>query len=122
MKLIVVRAIEEFLVHTHDIHTQYYAIITLNQVILTRNDVQVANRLVDLYFTYFHAILKRQQNAQLEQRNTKNQPKKSKKQLERERKAELEQQLRMSVEAKMIAQLLTGVNRALPFAKMDDEV
>ncbi|RKP08292.1 CBF/Mak21 family-domain-containing protein, partial [Thamnocephalis sphaerospora] len=124
MKLIVIRAIEEFLVHAHDVNAQYYAIVTLNQVILTRADVEAANRLVDLYFAYFHKLLKRQQEAQARGKGGADAAKKKKnrKQLERERKAEEELQARMTVEAKMIAQLLTGVNRAFPFAKVADDV
>ncbi|RKP26604.1 CBF/Mak21 family-domain-containing protein [Syncephalis pseudoplumigaleata] len=135
MKLVVIRAVEEFLVHSPDPTAQYYAIITLNQVILTRNDTEAANRLVDLYFVYFRKLLKRQQEEQMragsaaggkgggkEHGDGKAGGKKNRKQLERERKAEESAQARMAVEAKMIAQVLTGVNRAFPFAKVDDEV
>ncbi|KAI9596717.1 CBF/Mak21 family-domain-containing protein [Syncephalis fuscata] len=114
------------LVHSPDTMAQYYAIVTLNQVILTRNDTEAANQLVDLYFVYFRKLLKRQQDEQLKRTGTPTKKssngKKNKKQLERERKAEETAQARMTVETKMIAQVLTGVNRAFPFAKVADDV
>ncbi|KAI8054035.1 CBF/Mak21 family-domain-containing protein [Syncephalis plumigaleata] len=134
MKLVVIRAIEEFLVHSPDPMAQYYAIVTLNQVILTRSDTEAANRLVDLYFVYFRKLLKQQQDGQLRggsatanndgksQGNKKGAAKKNRKQLERERKAEESAQSRIAIETKMVAQVLTGVNRAFPFAKVADDV
>ncbi|XP_066026505.1 CCAAT/enhancer-binding protein zeta isoform X2 [Pocillopora verrucosa] len=87
MKLVVTKEIEKLLYRPNiAIKAQYFAVCFLNQLILTKQDGELATRLISIYFSFFRAFLT---------------------------KGELE--------AKMLSALLTGVNRAFPYAKEEDE-
>ncbi len=130
MKPIIVNAIEsELLLKPHQSsHAKYYAINTLNQTILSGKEEEVAQKLLSIYFDLFVAILKKPEPikpAAGPVMNKKGQLQggggpKGKKALE---KSEKEEQAKLASEEtteKMISAVLTGVNRALPFAKSDD--
>jgi ribosome biogenesis protein MAK21 len=130
MKPIIVRSIEtELLLRPHQsTHAKYYAINTLNQTILSGKEELVAQNLLSIYFDLFVALLKKPEPAKIAPgpvMNKKGQVQggggqKGKKALE---KAVKEEQAKLSSEEtteKMISAVLTGVNRALPFAKSDD--
>ena len=61
---------------------RYYASIFLNQTILTNKEVEVASKLIDVYFSVYRLLVSKGE-----------------------------------VETKMLSALLTGINRAFPFAK-----
>ncbi|XP_022800825.1 CCAAT/enhancer-binding protein zeta-like isoform X2 [Stylophora pistillata] len=87
MKLVVTKEIEKLLYRPNiAIKAQYFAVCFLNQLILTKQDSELATRLISIYFSFFRAFLT---------------------------KGELE--------AKMLSALLTGVNRAFPYAKEEDD-
>lgn len=136
MKMYVVREIEQLLLRPNNTQrTQYYAVITLNQTILTGKDSGVANKLVELYFSFFRRLMKltEDEDASRENQdaaepedgdNKKGDPKarKNKKQLDREKK-EAQRQLEVDeYNSKMIAAILTGVNRAFHFTTLPDEL
>ncbi|XP_076236757.1 nucleolar complex protein 1 isoform X2 [Calliopsis andreniformis] len=88
MKLIVLREVEKLLFRKNVAQrTQYYAICLLTQFILSKEDEEVASTLMEVYFAFFKACLK------------KGEP-----------------------DSRMMAAILTGVNRAYPFAKMDSNI
>lgn len=88
MKLIVLREIEKLLFRKNIAHrTQYYAICLLTQFLLTKKDEKIASTLIEVYFAFFKACLK------------KGEP-----------------------DSRMMAAILTGVNRAYPFAKMNSNI
>ncbi|KAI5853085.1 CBF/Mak21 family-domain-containing protein [Morchella snyderi] len=64
MKSIIISSIESEVVFRpgNSVHAKYYAIITLNQTILSTREVDVANRLLNLYFAVFTGILKKDNN------------------------------------------------------------
>ncbi|KAJ2330739.1 RNA-binding ribosome biosynthesis protein mak21, partial [Coemansia sp. RSA 2681] len=128
----------------------YYTMITLNQIILSSKDVATANLLLEVYFIFFTKLLKITKDndeAEAEAANDeadsdsekarkasaaavaskKGAPKKvyigqkallkAKEDAEKKR-AEEER----SMDNKLLAAILTGLNRALPFSKMEDEV
>ena len=117
-------------------HARYYGLITLNQITLTVRDQEVAEKLVDLYFEVFREILgdgtgeeddeiagKRGQGGvekitgKVEKWRGRRKGAKPK----GERKSALDSvELVDSSEAKLVAAVLTGINRALPFAKLDE--
>jgi len=130
MKPIIVRSIEsELLLRPHQsTHAKYYAINTLNQTILSGKEELVAQKLLSIYFDLFVALLKKPEPAKIAPgpvMNKKGQVQggggeKGKKAQE---KAAKEDQAKLSSEEtteKMISAVLTGVNRAFPFAKSDD--
>ncbi|KAF8431689.1 CBF/Mak21 family-domain-containing protein [Boletus edulis BED1] len=72
-------------------HARYYAAITLNQIFLQPRDTDVALQLIDVYFRMFEDLLNEGKVAEDEE----------------------------DAHGKLISAILTGVNRALPFAKLD---
>lgn len=85
MKLVVLREIEKLLFRKNVAQrAQYYAICLLTQFVLSREDVEAANGLIDVYFAFFKACLKRGEP-----------------------------------DSRMMAAILTGVNRAYPFANVE---
>ncbi|XP_067208361.1 CCAAT/enhancer-binding protein zeta-like isoform X2 [Linepithema humile] len=88
MKLVVLREVEKLLFRKNvSQRAQYYAICVLTQFYLDRNDDEIAVTLVEVYFAFFKACLK------------KGEP-----------------------DSRMMAAILTGVNRTYPFAKIDSKV
>lgn len=120
-------------------HGRYYGLITLNQMTLTQKDREVAGRLVEVYFEVFREILGEEQkkgdedkaerdelDAEVMQKVTgkveKWRGRRKGAKPKGGRKPPQEEELVDSGEAKLVAAVLTGVNRALPFAKLDDEL
>ncbi|KAL0948082.1 hypothetical protein HGRIS_010705 [Hohenbuehelia grisea] len=125
---------------TGNTHARYYSTITFNQVVLSPGDKAVALQLINVYFEIFKELLgegrlrddddagaleEKEEGAEEEVRKDKKgrviaPPQKHKgKKYAKEVKgaagfAEVE-----DTDSKMISALLTGVNRALPFAKLD---
>ncbi|KAK3725229.1 RNA-binding ribosome biosynthesis protein mak21 [Vermiconidia calcicola] len=129
MKLVITNAIESDCLFRpgQSLHAKYYAAITLNQTILSQKEEQVANRLLGIYFRLFIQLLKpSDKNAPIISKPLPNgkiqggggKPGKlaAKKAKAEERSQESDDQLR----EKMVAQVLTGVNRAFPFADTSD--
>lgn len=130
MKPIIVTSIEtELLLRPHQSqHAKYYAINTLNQTILSGKEEAVAQKLLSIYFDLFVAILKKPEPIKPVVGpviNKKGQVQggggqKGKKALEKQEKDEQAKLASEETTEKMISAVLTGVNRALPFAKSDD--
>ncbi len=120
-------------------HVRYYATITFNQIVLTPGDREVALKLIDLYFEIFKELLgegsdstsredKEDEEAEVatdhKGRVMDGRRKKGKGKWKGKDKAseirgaagftEVEDE-----HSKLISAILTGVNRALPFAKID---
>ena len=122
MKAIVISAIESDLIFKpgQSPNAKYYAIITLNQTVLSKKDQEVAVKLLDIYFSIFVGLLKDDKPKQEGETADGNKQggggkagkKARQKQKQKEAAAEQEIQLR----ERIIAQILTGVNRAYPFA------
>ncbi|XP_017764297.1 PREDICTED: CCAAT/enhancer-binding protein zeta isoform X2 [Eufriesea mexicana] len=88
MKLVVLREVEKLLFRKNVAQrAQYYAICLLTQLLLNNNDEKIASTLIEVYFAFFKACLKRGEP-----------------------------------DCRMMAAILTGVNRAYPFAKLDSNI
>ncbi|KAF1356678.1 CBF/Mak21 family-domain-containing protein [Delphinella strobiligena] len=128
MKAIIVKAIEAESIFRpgQSPHAKYFAIITLNQTILGVKEQEIANKLLDIYFGLFLQYLKpthpdaRKEAPKVpeKQQGGGGKPGKmaAKKAKSKEQNTDSEEELR----EKMVAQVLTGVNRAFPFANTDD--
>jgi ribosome biogenesis protein MAK21 len=58
MKLSLVKEVETFLHRPHiSLRAQYYAVIFLNQIILSRNNTDVSRKLLDIYFSLFKRLV-----------------------------------------------------------------
>ncbi|XP_061480647.1 CCAAT/enhancer-binding protein zeta [Rhineura floridana] len=87
MKGVVCNEVERLLYRSNiSPKAQYYAICFLNQIVLSHEESELANKLITLYFCFFGSCIKKK-----------------------------------DVESKMLSALLTGVNRAYPYAQTSDE-
>ena len=134
MKSVIISSIESDLLFrpNQSAHAKYYATITLNQTVLSAREQEVANKLLEIYFSMFVAFLKKQKEhdkkeEEVQKLNKHGQVqgggakpgkmarKKAQKAATQAFKAEDENR------EKLISAILTGVNRAFPFAKTNDE-
>eukprot|EP00842_Homolaphlyctis_polyrhiza_P005964 jgi/Hompol1/6369/HPOL_004958-RA len=144
MKLIVIREAERLLFRPNmGERAQYYAVTFLNQIVLTHspNDTQCANVLIETYFKLFEALVhKLESKTQLPTKSPAKGSKSVRKQGKKHGKKTGNKQTWSNTEnasnsadgkaldhvdgidAKMMAALLTGVNRAFPFAKLDTDL
>ncbi|ORY66501.1 CBF/Mak21 family-domain-containing protein [Pseudomassariella vexata] len=135
MKAVVVRAVEQEIIFRpgQNIRPKYYAVNTLNQTILSNKEPQVADALLRIYFGMFVSLLKTGALGQVEGPSTDPKSAKSDKR-KRRREAppakkgeeskkgddsnQNDQGERESAE-KLVAAILTGINRAVPFSQAD---
>ncbi|KAF2401061.1 CBF-domain-containing protein [Trichodelitschia bisporula] len=117
MKLVIINAMEtELLLRpTQTWQAKYYATITLNQTVLSQKEQDVANRLLEIYFKLFVTLLKHDPAP----KDRKPAGKMNKKAKARAKLAEAKNKGEEELREKVIAQILTGVNRAFPFADTD---
>lgn len=121
MKPTIVRAVEEVLFRPgQSQHAKYYAIITLNQTVLSAKEEKVAIQLLDIYFSLFVSLLQpvkpaKHQNKHHGKFNKKGGKGPSKQEIEKGQAQEEEMQ------DKLTSAVLTGVNRAYPFTASDTE-
>ncbi|KAJ5777313.1 hypothetical protein N7520_000559 [Penicillium odoratum] len=122
MKPLIIKSVEELLFRPgQSQHAKYYAIITLNQTVLSSKEQKVAAQLLDIYFGMFVTLLKPQakeptykgkNNGKLGQKGSKNKapPKGEKGEAQTDEMRE-----------KLTSGVLTGVNRAYPFTDSDSD-
>lgn len=133
-------------VATWNTHARYFAVITFNQIVLSKADKEVASKLIDVYFELFKGILGegekadgivmeddghdnsasnktmakgregRRARAMENLYHTKATGKGKEKEQPKHEFAEAQ-----SSESKIISAILTGVNRAVPFAGIANE-
>ncbi|CAK4028123.1 Ribosome biogenesis MAK21 [Lecanosticta acicola] len=107
-------------------HAKYYAIITLNQTILGQKDQELANRLLEIYFSLFVQLLKPKETTENSSKaKVDGKPQggggKAGKMAAKKRKAEeRNEETALQLHDKMISQVLAGVNRAFPYADAND--
>ncbi|GHJ86839.1 hypothetical protein NliqN6_3241 [Naganishia liquefaciens] len=122
-------------VHDHGLeHGRYYGLITLNQITLTSRDRDLAGQLVHVYFELFREILNSGNNKAPHDLEAEEQAKMEKvtgkvdkwqgrrkgTKQSRKKNAPTEDEVEQG-DSKLIAAVLTGVSRALPFARLDDD-
>ncbi|MCJ1388653.1 hypothetical protein MMC18_001502 [Xylographa bjoerkii] len=135
MKLTIINSIESDLLFRpgQSMHAKYYAVITLNQTVLSAKEEDVAKKLLEMYFAQFLALLAKPEpaksagpsknavafNKKGERQGGGGAPgKKAQQKLNSEAKnLTVDEEYR----EKMISAVLTGVNRAMPYTKTDDE-
>ncbi|KAF9447072.1 CBF-domain-containing protein [Macrolepiota fuliginosa MF-IS2] len=119
-------------------HAQYYATITFNQIVLTpsQSDREVAVRLIDIYFELFKDVLGAEGTTEVEETDEQLLEKDGEVQKDKKGRVLVRDKKRKGTKdkefngaagfvevedsnSKLISALLTGVNRALPFAKVE---
>ena len=121
MKMTVISALEtEFLFKPgQGSHARYYAVVTLNQTILSSSEDGVAQKLLDIYFGLFVGVLKPVENASTEipkqmGRDERRRMKQKEKRSKLTPKDDGSQDIEMR--EKLTSAILTGINRAYPFS------
>lgn len=129
-----------------NVHARYFAVITFNQIVLNKADKEVASKLIDVYFELFKGILGEGRETDgavvVEDRRDNDVSKKIMAKGREGRRARAMENLNytkatgkgkekdqpknefteaQSSESKIISAILTGVNRALPFAGVANE-
>ncbi|KAK4050449.1 RNA-binding ribosome biosynthesis protein mak21 [Microbotryomycetes sp. JL201] len=115
-------------------HARYYGIICLNQIMLKKGQTDVANRLIEVYFEVFGDILGRIDEETLKSaaeaedadgtlKRKRNEGDKGKKKGTKGKQGDGEDKPNdvEEYESKLVAAILTGVNRAFPYAQIDEE-
>ncbi|KAI9011722.1 CBF/Mak21 family-domain-containing protein [Hyaloraphidium curvatum] len=136
MKLVVIAEVERFLLRpASSPRAKYHAVTFLDQIVLSHRepDVKAANRLVELYFALFEAMLRKPDEKADEDGKpaptAKAQP--TKKKMRHRDRGKKPQDGKggagavvdmKEFEAKMVAAVLTGVNRAWPYSKLEDQI
>ncbi|KAL9607211.1 MAG: hypothetical protein Q9167_007851 [Letrouitia subvulpina] len=136
MKPIIISAIETDLLFrpNQSLHAQYYAVITLNQTVLSSKEEGIARKLLDIYFSLFSMLLAKPRVVEPTPTATaaaKTFNKKGELQggggvagKAARMKATLKEKKKVvdvDLREKMLSAVLTGVNRAVPFTSMTDE-
>ncbi|KAF9889231.1 hypothetical protein FE257_007544 [Aspergillus nanangensis] len=119
MKPTIIVAVEEVLFRPgQSQHAKYYAVITLNQSVLSLKEEEVALKLLDIYFSLFVALLKPTKGGHHPpgKKHGKYRKKKNGKDDEAKGQAQTEE-----VQDKLTSAVLTGVNRAYPFTSSDSQ-
>lgn len=121
MKKIVVKSIEHeiMLRPSQTIRAKYYAAITLNQIVLSPKEPEIADLLQELYFAVFVSVLKMQKDqpeVKKVARKSLGRPKKN----TRQSKPDASDQPATETADKLVSALLTGVNRAVPYSNTDN--
>lgn len=137
MKRIVTGAVTDLVLQkATEHHSQYYAILTLNQTILSAKEPELANALVKTYFSLFEKVLVESDPATTDapedkamgkvetgrknNRKTEKKGKKGGKSVKVVEKSAAE--VAEEKAAKLFTALLTGLNRAFPFADLPADI
>lgn len=108
MKPTLIKAVEEFLFRPgQGQQAKYYAIITLNQTILSAKEEQVALQLLEIYFSLFVTLLKPSEKTKQKKHGKAT----------KEEQSENDDQFK----EKLVSAVLAGVNRAYPFTTSDND-
>lgn len=132
MKRVVAKEVEHVLFRSNiSRRTQYYAITFLNQIGLSKrnDDIETANILISLYFSLFESLVRGirgdKQKSRSKEVSKVAKPKHQKRNAAKRgqkvpaKPIETEDEID-GIENKMLAGLLTGVNRAFPFSQIDE--
>lgn len=119
MKPTIISAVEEVLFRPgQSQHAKYYAIITLNQTVLSLKEEDVAAKLLNIYFSLFVTLLKTTQPHKPAPKGKPGQKgPKGKRQIQPAKGEAQDDEMR----EKLVSGVLTGVNRAYPFTNSDSE-
>lgn len=134
MKSVVIDAIVDLALKPNaDYHTTYYSVITLNQTILKRSEDSIANKLIKTYFTLFEKFLITSDKSNIKDSGIKSNHKgyeaKRKKNVKKGKNGGKSVKLDKSDEeilgeknSKLFSAILTGMNRAFPFAQLPSSI
>lgn len=123
MKAIVINTIEQdvLLKPGQNLRTRYYAINTLNQTILSMKEPAIADTLLRVYFDLFVSLLKSGALENLEAPDADAKEERGGREAKKRKARDVDVSANEQETAqKLVSALLTGVNRAVPFAAADE--
>lgn len=124
MKLVVVKEVEALIFRSNvSDRAKYFCVIFLTQLVFqnTEEDAKLAQSLITVYFTLFRNFVEKNQGPKPTKGKLKNRKRNKGKKANEESDAIKEAQQK-SMNSKLLSALLTGVNRAFPYATIDDSV
>ncbi|KAK9368904.1 CBF/Mak21 family-domain-containing protein [Lipomyces kononenkoae] len=136
MKRVIVNAVSELVFRPNsDYHARYYSMITLNQTIVANRDKDLANTLIGIYFTLFERLMAESKNAKDEVmaekkvkkkgrwKSNKKPPQSSPKSIQLSgQKSKSSPEAQEEAIMRLISAILTGLNRAFPYASLEEDV
>ena len=118
----IISAVEEVLFRPgQSQHAKYYAIISLNQTVLSVKEEKVAEKLLDIYFALFVSLLKPAKEDKGKGYKGKRHGKFGNKGKGKGKDDDKGQAQTEEMQDKLTSAVLTGVNRAYPFTSSDSE-
>jgi ribosome biogenesis protein MAK21 len=126
MKTVVISAIETDFIFKpgQSLHAIYYATVTLNQTALSSQEEQLAIRLLDIYFSLFSNLIKTTTNERESEEVPASMSREHRRRLLKKKNkaaATAGQAQTDELRDKLTSALLTGVNRAYPYAGADNK-
>ncbi|KAI9829802.1 MAG: hypothetical protein M1826_005379 [Phylliscum demangeonii] len=127
MKSVIVSHIESELLFRprQTAHAKYYAVITLNQTVLSDKDEAVAVKLLEIFFALFVALLKEPDASEPVAKTVApgaDQGKAGSQARKKQRRADAANSVGEDVKQKLISAVLTGVHRAFPYSNSDGAI
>ncbi|KAK5044604.1 hypothetical protein LTR84_010618 [Exophiala bonariae] len=126
MKSVVVSAVEtDFIFRPgQSLHGKYYAVVTLNQTALSGKEEEVASKLLDIYFGLFTSLLKNTETNLVpvpEKAEPETGPAGNPRRRRNKKPKATVQPQAEELREKLISAILTGVNRAYPYAESKEK-
>lgn len=118
MKGVVIAAIDDFIFRPGQaLHAKYYATVTVNQTALSSREEDLAIKLLGIYFGLFSQIIKTSEQDAAPVEEPKSMAREQRRRhLKKKKKANAGQPQIDELREKLTSALLTGVNRAYPYA------
>ncbi|KAK9479899.1 CBF/Mak21 family-domain-containing protein [Lipomyces japonicus] len=131
MKRVIVNAVSELIFRPGaDYHARYYSTITLNQTIVTVKDKDLANSLIEIYFSLFERLMAESKKLKdtgivekkVKKGRWKNKDKPNQAAVPKGGKPKLSPEAQEEANMRLISSILTGLNRAFPYSSLDNAV
>lgn len=119
MKSVVVSAVDEFIFRPGQaLHAKYYAVVTINQTALNSREEELAVKLLGIYFGLFSQVIKSSEHDADEDKALGSMSREHRRRLlkKKRRSATAGPPQTEELREKLTSALLTGVNRAYPYA------
>ena len=104
------------------LRARYYAVNTLNQTVLGRNETSIADMLLRVYFDLFSSMLKGGEMSSFTGEELSAEARPLKKPNRERATSAAEEESTSQLAEKLISAILTGINRAAPYVDGDDDV
>lgn len=124
MKPIIVSSVESDFIFRpgQSLHGRYYATVTLNQTALSSKEEDLAVKLLSIYFGIFQDLINSSEDEAPTEEGTRSASREFRRRQARRKKPVTGQPQTEELRDKLYSALLTGVNRAYPYAGADNKI